>query len=141
MRKFMMAAALVSACFATPALARDGSAYVGIDAGVQSPSSLRLRFTNSNVSIPNAVQIKHKLGYDVDAVFGYDFGMFRVEGELGYKHADFKHATVALAAPMAKGDFAVLVTNWHGCSDRARVAEVATSIKSFRVEEDHTATR
>ena len=55
--------------------------------------------------------------------------------------ADFKHATVALAAPMARGDFAVLVTNWHGCSDRARVAEVATSIKSFRVEEDHTATR
>jgi len=55
--------------------------------------------------------------------------------------ADFQHATVALAAPISRRDFAVLVTTWHGCSDRARVAEVATSIKSFRVEGDHTAAR
>jgi opacity protein-like surface antigen len=97
MRKFMIAAALVSTATATPALARDGSAYVGIDAGVQSASRLTARFTNANVSINNAEMIKHKLGYDVDAVFGYDFGMFRVEGELGYKHADFKNATIATA--------------------------------------------
>ena len=26
-------------------------------------------------------------GFDVDVIGGYDFGMFRVEGELGYKRA------------------------------------------------------
>ena len=46
--------------------------------------------------------------------------------------ADFQHGNVALAAPLTRGDFAVLVATWHGCSDRARVAEVANSIKSFR---------
>jgi hypothetical protein len=46
--------------------------------------------------------------------------------------ADFEHGTVVLAAPLRRGDFAVLVATWHGCTDRARVAEVATSIKSFR---------
>jgi opacity protein-like surface antigen len=103
MRSIMIAAALASAAFATPALARDGSAYVGIDAGVESPSSLRLRMTNPRVSINNALQIKHKLGYDVDAVFGYDFGLIRLEGELGYKHADLKHAVMDQAAALQYG--------------------------------------
>ena len=95
MRITMIAAVLVSTALATPAIARDGSAYVAIDAGVQSPSKLRLRFSNANVTINDAEAIKHKLGYDVDAVFGYDFGLIRAEGELGYKHAGFKNATQA----------------------------------------------
>ncbi len=98
MRKLMIAAALVSTALATPAVARDGSAYVGIDAGVVKPSSLDLRFTNSAVSVDNGERLRHKWGYDVDAVFGYDFGMFRLEGEFGYKHASLKSATVAPAA-------------------------------------------
>ena len=28
------------------------------------------------------------MGYDVDFRGGYDFGMFRLEGELAYKHAN-----------------------------------------------------
>ena len=31
-----------------------------------------------------------KTGYDVDLIGGYDFGMFRLEGELGYKRAKAK---------------------------------------------------
>ena len=36
---------------------------------------------------------KHKMGYDVDVVGGYDFGMFRLEGELAYKKATRKGGT------------------------------------------------
>src|SRR5258708_36592349 len=69
-----------------------------MDAGVMKPWSLDLRFTNSAVSVDNGERLRHKWGYDVDAVFGYDFGMFRLEGEFGYKHASLKSATVAPAA-------------------------------------------
>src|SRR5258708_31642422 len=91
-RKLMIAAALVSTALATPAVARDGSAYVGIDAGVVKPSSLDLRFTNSAVSVDNGERLRHKWGYDVDAVFGSDFVMFLLQGGVGYKHASLKSA-------------------------------------------------
>jgi opacity protein-like surface antigen len=35
----------------------------------------------------NVFNVKSKTGFDVDAIAGYDLGMFRVEGELGYKRA------------------------------------------------------
>ncbi|MGI8706545.1 MAG: outer membrane protein, partial [Sphingomicrobium sp.] len=31
--------------------------------------------------------LDYKTGFDIDAIAGYDFGMFRLEGELGYKRA------------------------------------------------------
>ena len=37
--------------------------------------------------------MRYKAGYDVDLRGGYDFGMFRLEGELGYKHAKMKSAS------------------------------------------------
>lgn len=90
MRKLVIAAALVSAAWAPPALARDGSAYVGVDAGIVKPQALNLRFTNSTTSVSGGERLRHKYGYDVDGVFGYDFGMFRLEGELAYKHSKLK---------------------------------------------------
>jgi hypothetical protein len=54
MRKLMIAAAFLSTATATPALARDGSVYVGLDAGLIRAQSLNLRFTNSAVSIPES---------------------------------------------------------------------------------------
>src|SRR5947209_10728795 len=98
MRKLVIAAALVSTALATPAFARDGAAYVGIDAGVMKANSLKLKFTNSATSVSDAVRLKHKWGYDLDAVFGYDFGMFRLEAELAYKHARVNRASFAPAA-------------------------------------------
>src|SRR5215213_5230018 len=38
-------------------------------------------------------RVTWKTGYDVDLIAGYDFGMFRLEGELGYKRSNFKHFT------------------------------------------------
>lgn len=97
MRKLAFAAALLSTALVTPALARDGSAYAGIDAGIIKPNALDLKFVNSTTSISDAMRLRHNVGYDVDGVFGYDFGMFRLEAELGYKHTQLKDATLSQA--------------------------------------------
>jgi len=101
MRKLLIAAALVSTAVGTPAFARDGSVYVGVDAGLLKPSPARVRLTRSAGVIENAVRIRHKLGIDADAVAGYDFGMFRLEGELGLKSAKTKDAALSQAAHLA----------------------------------------
>src|SRR3954470_24300126 len=98
-RKYLLAAA-AAAAIATPAMARDHSGYVGIDAGVMwAKSSAHIDATDSYYCDTYSSYIgscsfgggsKHKMGYDVDAVGGYDFGMFRLEGELAYKHANRK---------------------------------------------------
>jgi opacity protein-like surface antigen len=98
MRKLVVAAAFLSTAIATPALARDATPYVGIDAGLVRPDKLKLRFVNSATSVDNGVVLRHKWGFDGDAVFGYDFGMFRLEGELGYKRSSIKDASLAPAA-------------------------------------------
>ena len=98
MRKLVIAAALLSTAVATPAFARDGAPYVGIDAGLVRPDKLKLDFVNSRTSVGDGIVLRHKWGIDADAIFGYDFGLFRVEGELGYKHAKTKDAHLDAAA-------------------------------------------
>src|SRR4051812_6578580 len=110
MRKYLLTAAVAAAAIATPAAARDGSGYVGVDLGVLFPqdndADLLADFTTTNANVPpggtlppgipagpadvrfgNTFGISYKTGYDVDLVGGYDFGMFRLEGEVAYKHA------------------------------------------------------
>ena len=97
MRKYMFLAAAAATAIASPALARDGSPYVGIDAGIFYPESKDI---NGNIDFSSATvtdfggasigTVRFDQGYDVDLNAGYDFGMFRVEGELGYKHAKVK---------------------------------------------------
>ena len=110
MRKYLLATAAAAAVIATPAAARDGSLYLGIEGGVMFPrdndSDLDVNFTTTNDTVPgggvlppgipagpadttfgDAFGIDYKTGYDLDAILGYDFGFFRVEGELGYKRA------------------------------------------------------
>ena len=98
MRKLMIAAAVVTTASGTPALAHDGAAYVGVDVGLMSPRSMKIRLTNSNGSFEDAIRLRHQLGIDADALFGYDFGMFRVEGEFGYKQASTKDAQLSPTA-------------------------------------------
>ena len=38
-------------------------------------------------TVDNAFTLHHKTGIDLDAIGGYDFGMFRIEGEVAWKHA------------------------------------------------------
>jgi opacity protein-like surface antigen len=85
------------ACFmTTPAYAVDGSGYVGLEGGILLPRNLSgdIAVTYPSPGPPqgrivydHGVRLKAGTGYDVDAVGGYDFGTFRVEGELGYKHS------------------------------------------------------
>src|SRR5215210_5240642 len=41
-------------------------------------------------AISGSSRVKWKRGYDLDLIGGYDFGMFRLEGELGYKRTKLK---------------------------------------------------
>jgi opacity protein-like surface antigen len=97
MRKYLLAtaAALVTATIATPAAAtNDGAPYIGIEGGLLIPKSQTVRgqviFTGTgqaNLTETTLGNYRYKKGLDVDLIGGYDLGMFRLEGELGYKHA------------------------------------------------------
>jgi len=86
MRKFLLAA-VAAAAIASPAAARDHSGYAGVDAGVLLANNIHFDFQDSDTSINNVVQLDHDTyGFDLGLFGGYDFGMFRLEGELAYKH-------------------------------------------------------
>ena len=120
MRIYLLAAA-AAAAISSPALARDGSGYIGIEGGVLFPESqdgdFAAVFTQTGqtpaagtvaplpgtgfvgalppaLAVPAAIsgnsRVKWKRGYDVDLIAGYDFGMFRLEGEIGYKRSKLK---------------------------------------------------
>ena len=98
MQNYLLCAiALVSLGTASAAIAKDNSGYVGIDLGAAWANKQHVNgaidFTDSRVTdIPfsDIGSIKYKTGFDTDLIGGYDFGMFRLEGELGYKHAKMK---------------------------------------------------
>ena len=141
MRKYLLAAAAVAA-IATPAMARDGAGYVGIEGGILFP-----RNTNYNVnynaittttstatppvvtvvhstgSFNNAFGIDYKKGVDLDAIAGYDFGMFRLEGELGYKRTKAKSLFVnpALLTVINTGPVSGVTSSSFAINDRTTV--------------------
>ena len=111
MKRILLATALGAAFLASPAAARDGSPYVGIEGGVMFPKNTRgsvnvdYTTTQSPITSPlfvgpadvrydNAYSIDNKRGLDIDVIAGYDFGMFRLEGELGWKRTKIKGLTV-----------------------------------------------
>jgi opacity protein-like surface antigen len=90
----LLLAAVAAAAIAAPAMAQNSGPYVGIEGGALFPKDTRVGATvdYTDPAIPNATfgnvgKVNHKTGYDVDLIGGYDFGMFRLEGELGYKRA------------------------------------------------------
>ena len=110
MRKILLTATAALA-FAPPALARDGQPYFGIEGGIMLPKDqdgdIDVDFTTTqtpatptapagpaDTSFNNALGLDYKRGVDLDAVAGYDFGFFRVEGELGYKRAKIRDFSV-----------------------------------------------
>jgi opacity protein-like surface antigen len=97
MRRYLLASA-AALVIATPAAATtDNSGYVGIEGGILFPKSQSVSgnviFTNTapggpvNFATTGIGSVKYKKGLDLDFIGGYDFGMFKLEGELGYKHA------------------------------------------------------
>ncbi len=102
MRRLLLAA-VAAAAIATPAMARDNSAYVGIEAGVMAPRDTAIDTTNffpttttpSGTSrFDDAADIDYDLGFDGDLIAGYDFGPFKAEVELGYKRASIDHLSI-----------------------------------------------
>ena len=121
MRRYLLAAA-AAAAIASPAAARDGNGYVGIEGGLLFPRSQSGNFTSvftqtsqspaagttatlpgtgfvgalpaglatPPVAFSGGSSVKWKTGWDLDLIGGYDFGMFRIEGELGYKRSKLK---------------------------------------------------
>ncbi|HET6942138.1 MAG TPA: hypothetical protein VFH89_08255 [Sphingomicrobium sp.] len=94
-----------------PAAARDGSFYTGVELGVTFPrdpsGDVFVDYTTTNTNFPNnggtlppgipagpvgftsaePFDFNVKTGWDGDFIAGYDFGLIRLEGELGYKSA------------------------------------------------------
>ena len=85
MKLRLLASAALAVCVATPAAARDGSAYFGIEVGPMWAKDSKLRF-NVGQSV-QGFDIQHKLGVDGDLIAGYDFGLVRAEVEGAYKWA------------------------------------------------------
>src|SRR3990170_5244135 len=101
MRKLAIGMALASTMLATPAVARDGSLYAGIEGGLMLVEDFNLDYEDDGTTvddpseIPDALIVSHKTGLDVDGIVGYDFGLVRVEGELGYKRASIDEMEVS----------------------------------------------
>ena len=73
---------------ATPALGRDKTLYLGIEAGPSWASDLNtdIVFDDDGDEIEeDFLNIDHKMGYDVGVIFGYDAGIVRAELDLSYK--------------------------------------------------------
>jgi OmpA-OmpF porin, OOP family len=87
MKRYLLAAtALAAVAIATPAAARDRSAYFGLEVGALKVSDTDVDF--SGLPATPDWEIDHKTGVDGDMIAGYDFGMFRAEAELGYKRSE-----------------------------------------------------
>ncbi len=86
MRKYLLAAA-ATVVLSSPAFARDGSIYVGADAGLMFIQKAHDNYQGITGLTDGSIGIKHKTGVDLDLIAGYDFGFIRAEAEAGYKHA------------------------------------------------------
>jgi opacity protein-like surface antigen len=86
--------AIVASAASTPALARDGVGYVGIDGGLMKVEDLQFDFEDDDSSVDDLFSVDVKTGFDVALVGGHDFGLIRVEGEVGYKRASLDKVRV-----------------------------------------------
>ncbi|MFM7348374.1 MAG: OmpA family protein [Erythrobacter sp.] len=73
---------------ATPAAARDGRAYIGIDGGVVLQDQVILEAQPYRGSL-NEARANTGTGWEGDVVVGYDFGRFRLEAEGAYKNQNY----------------------------------------------------
>src|ERR671911_2159683 len=91
MRKLAIMAALASTALATPAVARDNSWYVGVEGGAMIVEDTKFDFDiddgEVDLDVNDAVIVNYSTGFDLDLIGGYDFGGFRLEGEIGWKRA------------------------------------------------------
>ena len=93
MRRYLLAA-VAAAAISTPAYAQTSGPYIGIEGGVMFPRDTDVDADvdfvdplEPDVIFDDVLDLDYKMGYDIDLIAGYDFGMFRIEGELAHKRA------------------------------------------------------
>src|SRR5579875_283957 len=104
MRKLAVALALSTTALATtaitsPAVARDHSWYVGVEGGPMIVEDIHYDIGGAH----SADTVNSKYGYDVDGHMGYDFGAFRLEAEVGYRHANIDSYKSSVSTPYYTG--------------------------------------
>jgi OmpA-OmpF porin, OOP family len=90
MTRYLLAATALAtglAAMASPAVARDRSAYFGLEVGALFVTDTGVDLDDDEI-FDEDFSIDHKMGVDGDMIAGYDFGMFRAEAELGYKRSE-----------------------------------------------------
>jgi OmpA-OmpF porin, OOP family len=105
MHKYLLATVAAAALASSPAFARDGAPYVGLEGGVMWVSDDDVDYQGFRGDLDTEVDVGHKMGWDLDAIFGYDFGPVRAEGELGYKRARVDEADIACVTPLCVAEF------------------------------------
>jgi opacity protein-like surface antigen len=128
MRNLLLAAA-AAISVASPALAADHSGYFEVDAGVLFPAETHVDGKVTDAAGSTVIEendifgIKYTTGYDLDLIGGYDLGLFRLEGELGYKQTNLDRLAVDQAVLNAISDYADVVITPDDLSldGRARV--------------------
>ena len=101
MRKHLLAAVSLAA-ITSPALAAADGPYIGVEGGATIPQSTDLDVILNNTSVAPVVtttytdgyNVHYKTGWNVDAIAGYKFGLFRLEAEGGYQRAPVKSVDV-----------------------------------------------
>ena len=104
MRKYLLAA-VAAAAITSPAMARDGAGYVGVDLGLMLVEDITFDVENpAGVLFEDYAIADHKTGYDAGVVAGYDFGAVRAEAELAYKRAGHDEYIIGGATSAASGN-------------------------------------
>ena len=145
MRYPVLAVTAVAMAMSSPAIARDGAPYVGVEGGILFPrvtrysvNSLRVQsvptgggllgqtVTTSNVNYGSGFVTDYKRGVDIDAIVGYDLGFFRLEGEVGYKRTRAKNFTASptLLTAINTAPISGVTSNSFGFADQTRVMSV-----------------
>ena len=145
MRYPVLAVTAVAMAMSSPAIARDGAPYVGVEGGILFPrvtrysvNSLRVQsvptgggllgqtVTTSNVNYGSGFATDYKRGVDIDAIVGYDLGFFRLEAEVGYKRTRAKNFTASptLLTAINTAPISGVTSNSFGFADQTRVMSV-----------------
>ena len=96
--------AVAAISIATPAVARDGAPYFGVELGASIVEDGDLEYQGITGTFDGDVGVDHKTGFDGDLIGGYDFGMIRAELEIAYKKAKIDETTLATNIGPALGE-------------------------------------
>ncbi|MCL6252318.1 outer membrane beta-barrel protein, partial [Altererythrobacter sp. KTW20L] len=90
MRRLALILSTAAAVIATPAIARDGQTYFGIEGGVVLPNDIQFDVTGG---AGGQTVLDNDNGWEAGVVIGHDFGFIRLEAEGAYKDFNVQSVT------------------------------------------------